>query len=89
MSKIMVDVLFMADHFVLVTTIETEYSPDSREVEDAAWKRLADEYGDEWTTLTRSVVKQVSIEVVPGTSADEVNTIPQVGDPSDTGQEQA
>ena len=73
MPKIITDVLFMADHFVMVTTIETEYSPDSREVEKAAWKRLADEYGEEWTTTTKSYIKQVSIEVVPGTSADEVN----------------
>ena len=73
MSKIITDVLFMADHFVMVTTIETEYNPDSREVEKAAWKRLADEYGDEWVASTKSFIKQVSIEVVPGTSADEVN----------------
>ena len=73
MPKIITDVLFMADHFVMVTTIETEYSPDSREVEKVAWKRLADEYGEEWATSTKSFIKQVSIEVVPGTSADEVN----------------
>jgi hypothetical protein len=34
---------------------------------------LADEYGDEWVASTKSFIKQVSIEVVPGTSADEVN----------------
>jgi hypothetical protein len=84
MSKINTDVLFMADHFVMVTTIETEYSPDQRDVEQAAWKRLADEYGDEWVDATKSFIKQVSIEVVPGTSADEHN-IPEAGDPADAG----
>lgn len=64
MPKIITDVLFMADHFVMVTTIETEFSHDTRDVEKAAWKRLADEYGEEWATTTKSFVKQVSIEVV-------------------------
>jgi hypothetical protein len=67
------DVLFAADHFIMVTTIETTYSPDSRDVENAAWERLADEYGVDWVNITKPFIKQVSIEVVPGTSADEVN----------------
>ena len=67
------DVLFAADHFIMVTTIETQFSPDSRDVEQAAWERLADEYGVEWVNTTKPFIKQVSIEVVPGTSADEVN----------------
>lgn len=67
------DVLFAADHFIMVTTIETQYSPDSRDVEQAAWERLADEYGVDWVNMTKPFIKQVSIEVVPGTSADEVN----------------
>ena len=68
-----VDVLFMADHFVMVTTIETDYSPDQRDIEKAAWDRLGAEYGIDWVGMTRQFIKQVSIEVVPGTSADEVN----------------
>ena len=64
MPKINTDVLFMADHFVMVTTIITDYSPDTRDVEIAAWKRLADEYGDDWVETTKSFVKQVSIEVI-------------------------
>ena len=79
MPKINTDVLFMADHFVMVTTIETDYSPDSRDVEQAAWKRLADEYGDEWVDATKSFIKQVSIEVV------EESGIPEPGDPEDAG----
>jgi hypothetical protein len=79
MPKINTDVLFVADHFVMVTTIETDYSPDSREVEKAAWKRLADEYGDEWVDATKSFIKQVSIEVI------EESGIPEPGDPEDAG----
>lgn len=67
------DVLFAADHFIMVTTIETAFSPDQRDVENAAWERLADEYGVDWVNMTKPFIKQVSIEVVPGTSADEVN----------------
>jgi hypothetical protein len=79
MSKINTDVLFMADHFVMVTTIQTDYSPDQRDVEQAAWKRLADEYGDEWVDATKSFIKQVSIEVI------EESNIPKAGDPADAG----
>lgn len=64
------DVLFAADHFIMVTTIETNFSPDQRDVETAAWERLADEYGVDWVNMTKPFIKQVSIEVVPlGTSA--------------------
>lgn len=74
MSKtITTDIMFAADHFIMVTTIETQYSPDSRDVENTAWERLADEYGVDWVNMTKPFIKQVSIEVVPGTSADEVN----------------
>ena len=79
--SIICDVLFMADHFVMVTTIETTYSPDSRDVEKVAWDRLSAEYGIDWVGMTKQFIKQVSIEVVPGTSADEVNTPLE---PSDT-----
>ena len=64
MPTVMTDVLFMADHFVMVTTIETDYSPDSRDVERAAWDRLSAEYGIDWVGMTRQFIKQVSIEVV-------------------------
>ena len=79
MPTINTDVLFMADHFVMVTTVITDYSPDQRDVEQAAWKRLADEYGDEWVDATKSFIKQVSVEVVND------NSIPEPGDPEDAG----
>ena len=77
----MADVLFVADHFVMVTTIETDYSPDQRDIENAAWDRLSAEYGAEWVSMTNRFIKSVSIEVV--------QDIPTVGDITDTGTEGA
>jgi len=72
-NLITTDVLFAADHFIMVTTIETIYSPDHRDIENAAWERLADEYGVDWVNMTKPFVNKVSIEVVPRTSTDGVN----------------
>ena len=58
------DVLFAADHFIMVTTVMTTYSPDSRDVETEAWERLANEYGVDWVNMTKPFIKQVSIEVL-------------------------
>jgi hypothetical protein len=69
------DVLFMADHFVMVTTIEVDYSPDSRDVEKAAWDRLGAEYGIDWVGMTRQFIKQVSIEVLAETPEPTVNDV--------------
>jgi len=69
------DVLFMADHFVMVTTIEVDYSPDSRDVEKAAWDRLGAEYGIDWVGMTRQFIKQVSIEVLAETPKPTVNDV--------------
>jgi hypothetical protein len=76
----MTDVLFMADHFILVTTIEIEDTLDQRDVEKAAWDRLGAEYGIDWTAMTRQFINQVSIEVVQ-------SAVPPVGDITDTGTE--
>jgi hypothetical protein len=75
----MADVLFVADHFVMVTTIEVDYSPDTRDIEKAAWDRLGAEYGIDWVGMTKQFINQVSIEVV--------QDIPTVGDITDTGTE--
>jgi hypothetical protein len=77
------DVLFMADHFVMVTTIQSDYSPDQRDLENAAWDRLSAEYGIDWVGMTKQFIKQVSIEVV------QENFVPPIGDMSDTGEEPA
>jgi hypothetical protein len=58
------DVLFVADHFILVTTVEVIYSPDQRDIEKAAWDRLGAEYGIDWVATTRQFINKVSIEVL-------------------------
>jgi hypothetical protein len=72
-NLITTDVLFVADHFIMVTTVETMPSLDTDTAVLAAWERLADEYGVNWVNTTKSLIKRVSIEKVPGTSADEEN----------------
>lgn len=71
------DVLFMHNHFVLVTTVLMEETNDNETIELAALKRLADEYGDEFMEIIKSS-KQVTIETAP---------IPEPGDPEDAGIE--
>jgi len=64
------DVLFMADHFVMVTTIEMRTKPfDKRDIEDAAWEHLTAEYDVEWVNQTKKYINQVSIEEMPGHGA--------------------
>jgi RNase P/RNase MRP subunit POP5 len=75
----------MADHFVMVTTIITDESPDRRDLEDAAWKRLADEYGDEWVNMTKPLTKKVSIEGWEKVDDSDIYTVPTVGDSTDAG----
>ena len=79
------DVLFMHDHFVLVTTVIMDEQSDEETIEQAALKRLADEYGDDFAAVIKSS-KQLTIEETPGTSGDEFN-IPEPGDPEDAGIE--
>jgi len=79
------DILFMADHFVMVTTIITDESPDRRDLEDAAWKRLADEYGNEWVNMTKPLTKKVSIEGWEKVDDSDIYTVPTVGDSTDAG----
>ena len=72
------DVLFMADHFIMVTTVESQIKLyDIRDAEALAWKRLSDMYGDEWMMETKSHVNEVTVELN--------NTIPEPGDPEDAG----
>ena len=72
-NLITTDVLFVADHFIMVTTVETMPNLDTDTAVLAAWERLADEYGVDWVNKTKSLIKRVSTETVPGTSADEEN----------------
>ena len=72
------DVLFMHNHFVLVTTVIMDETDDQESIELAALKRLADEYGDDFAAIVKSS-KQVTIEGVVD------NSIPEPGDPEDAG----
>lgn len=56
------DVIFAADHFVMVTTIESNYDMDMRSAEHAAWERLVDEYGVDWVNSTKKLINTVSVE---------------------------
>jgi hypothetical protein len=58
----MSDVIFAADHFVMVTTIESNTDMDMRGAEYAAWERLADEYGVDWVNATKKFINTVSVE---------------------------
>ena len=77
------DVLFMADHFVMVTTIEVDYSPDQRDIEKAAWDRLSAEYGRDWVGMTRQFIKQVSVEILPEPTINDVMKSLAEEEPSD------
>ena len=78
------DVLFMHNHFVLVTTIIMDETNDKESIELAALKRLADEYGDDFSAIIKSS-KQVSIETVDKEDDSDIYTIPEPGDPEDAG----
>ena len=56
------DVIFAADHFVMVTTIESNTDMDMRSAEYAAWERLVDEYGADWVNTTKKFINTVSVE---------------------------
>ena len=76
------DVLFVADHFALVTTIQTDHEIEEEKMVDAAWQRLSDEYGNEWIDMTKQFIKSISIEGFIGTDDSD---IPEVGDATDAG----
>jgi hypothetical protein len=84
------DVLFMHNHFVLVTTIIMDETDDQENIELAALKRLADEYGDEFMEIIKSS-KQVSIEGFKKVDDPDIlhnagyPNIPEPGDPEDAG----
>ena len=84
------DVLSVADHFLLVTTVIMDEEPDQEVIKQAAWKRMSDEYGDEWVYQTKKLINQTSIEpaLMDWADADDdsdIYTIPTVGDSTDAG----
>ena len=66
------DVLFMADHFIMVTTIEIDETTDQHDIENAAWDRLGAEYGPDWADTTRKFTNKVLVEVVPEPTINDV-----------------
>ena len=83
------DVLSVADHFLLVTTVIMDEEPDTDLIKQAAWKPMSDEYGDEWVYQTKKLINQTSIEPALMDWADnddsDIYTVPTVGDSTDAG----
>jgi hypothetical protein len=77
------DVLFVADHFIMVTTIETDETTDQHEIENAAWDRLNAEYGTDWADTTRQFTNKVLVEVVPEPTINDVMKSLAEEEPSD------
>jgi hypothetical protein len=77
------DVLFVADHFIMVTTIETDETTDQHDIENAAWDRLGAEYGTDWADTTRQFTNKVLVEVVPEPTINDVMKSLAEEEPSD------
>ena len=79
-TKTTYDVLFVADHFVMVTTVEMPHTPDKRDIEEQAWYRLTEVYGATWVLETKGFINQVTMQ--------EMEPMPLPGDLEDTGIEE-
>ena len=79
-TKTTYDVLFAADHFVMVTTVEMPASPDKRDIEEQAWYRLTEVYGATWVLETKGFINQVTMQ--------EMEPMPLPGDLEDAGVEE-
>jgi hypothetical protein len=58
------DVLFLADHFVLVTTVEMVGPAQEEEIEEQALERMASEYGADFANILKECGK-VSVTEAP------------------------
>lgn len=58
------DILFLADHFVLVTTVEMTGPAQEEEIEEQALERMASEYGANFANILKECSK-VSVTEVP------------------------
>lgn len=58
------DILFMADHFVLVTTVEMAGPAQEEEVEEQALERMASEYGADFANILKEC-SRVSVTEAP------------------------
>lgn len=58
------DVLFLADHFVLVTTVEMAAPAQEEEIEHEALERMASEYGADFANILKECGR-VSVTEAP------------------------
>jgi hypothetical protein len=58
------DVLFLADHFVLVTTVEMTAPASEEQVEHEALERMASEYGADFANILKECGR-VSVTEAP------------------------
>ena len=58
------DVLFLANHFVLVTTVEMAGPTQEEEIEEQALERMASEYGADFANILKEC-SRVSITEAP------------------------
>jgi hypothetical protein len=58
------DILFLADHFVLVTTVEMTAPASEGDIEDEALERMASEYGADFANILKEC-SRVSITEAP------------------------
>ena len=56
------DILFMADHFVLVTTVEMPAPATEEQVELEALERMASEYGADFANILKECSRVSVIE---------------------------
>jgi hypothetical protein len=81
MNVITYDVMFVADHFIMVVPVETLKRYDNRDVEKDALDLLRQHYGEEFAKDIKKATIRVGIEELGITSA------PVPGDPEDAGIE--
>lgn len=58
------DILFLADHFVLVTTVEMTAPATEEQIEQEALERMASEYGADFANILKEC-SRVSITEAP------------------------
>jgi uncharacterized membrane protein (UPF0127 family) len=58
------DILFLADHFVLVTTVEMATPASEEQIEQEALERMASEYGADFANILKEC-SRVSVTEAP------------------------
>ena len=79
--KVTYDVMFVADHFIMVVPVETVKRYDNRDVEKDALTLLSSHYGEEFMLKVKTAAFKVGVEELGDTG------MPVPGDPEDAGIE--